>query len=328
MKSDVQDPDQRAFHEAQDSFGKEVIVTHSLTIESWKHTAAPGLAQAGRRIADGRDVAMQTGMYQRWFTALAVCAVVLMSTRGSPQAAKDEPMDDEQQIGQEVFNELKAKGEIIESSPLYDLLAPIAAVTRTAQPRYNHPFKFYLVHEPQPNAFATPGGNIYVTDSLLYFVKNTEQLAGTLCHEVAHTIHHDTMTLIGKEQRIHRRELEAAVLLGPTRAHVLAIALIGKLRSLGYSREVESAADLTGADICAASSYNPWGLVWLFQDFAAADTAQVPQLLSDHPDNPHRVQALKRHFRETPAVFGSFSADPTSAKPFVAPKNAPVVFLR
>jgi Peptidase family M48 len=60
---------------------------------------------------------------------------------------------------------------------------------------YNHPFKFYLVHETHPNAFATPGGNIYVVDSLLYyFVKNTEQLAGTLCHEVSHTIHHDTTT--------------------------------------------------------------------------------------------------------------------------------------
>jgi peptidase M48-like protein len=85
-------------------------------------------------------------------------------------------------------------------------------------PRYNHPFKFYLVHEAQPNAFATPGGNVYVVDSLLYFVTNTEQLAGTLCHEVSHTIHHDSMNLIEKEREIHRREIGAVVLLGPTRA--------------------------------------------------------------------------------------------------------------
>ena len=64
------------------------------------------------------------------------------------------------------------------------------------------------------------------------------------------------------------------MLLGPSAAHVLAIALIGKLNSLGYSREAESAADLTGADVCAASGYNPWGLVWLFQDFDNADLAQ------------------------------------------------------
>src|SRR5262249_39585207 len=175
--------------------------------------------------------------------------------------------DFELQMGQEVFNELKAKGEIVESSPLYDQLRPIAdAITRSAQPQYNHPFKFYLVHGAQPNAFATPGGNVYVVDSLLYFVKNTEELAGTLCHEVSHTIHHDTVTLMEKQRQIERREVGAAVLLGPTRAHILAIALIGKLHSLSYSRDVESRADLTGSDVCATTGYNPWGLIWLFQD--------------------------------------------------------------
>src|SRR5260370_9801974 len=104
-----------------------------------------------------------------------------------------------------------------------------------------------------------------------------------------------------------------AILLGPTRAHLLAIALIGKLRSLGYSRDVESAADLTGADVCAASGYNAWGLVWLFRDFDAADRAQLPQLLSNHPDNPHRVEALKQPFRESPSVFAAFSPDARTA---------------
>jgi predicted Zn-dependent protease len=243
--------------------------------------------------------------------------------------AQDKSLDDEQQVGQQVYNELKGKGEIIATSPLYDQLLPLTdVVAKTAQPHYNHPFKFYLVHEPSPNAFSVPGGNVYVTDSLLYFVKNAEQLTGTICHEVSHTIHHDSMALIEKEHQIARREIGAAVLLGPTKAELLAMALIGKLHSLGYSREAESAADLTGSDICAASGYNPWGLVWLFQDFDAADVAQVPQLLSDHPDNAHRVQALKQHFRQKPAVFASFSPDPKTAAPFVAPKNAPMTFVR
>ena len=272
---------------------------------------------------------MRNTTSRRWLTALPLSAIALFASLTAPGAAQDARLDDEQQIGQEVFNELKAKGEIVVSSPLYDTLTPIAtAVTRTAQPRYNHPFKFYLVHESAPNAFATAGGNVYVTDSLLYFVKNTEELAGTICHEVSHTIHHDSMTLIEKERKVERRELGAAILLGPTRAHILAIALIGKLRSLGYSRDAESAADLTGSDVCAASGYDPWGLVWLFQDFDAADLTQVPQLLSDHPDNQHRVDALKKHFRENPSVFAAFSSDVKTAKPLVVPQNAPEAFLR
>jgi beta-barrel assembly-enhancing protease len=261
-------------------------------------------------------------------TAAALCLAGFAGVRAA--FADQEPkQDEEQQMGQEVFNELKAKGEIVESSPLYDKLQPIAdAITKAAQPQYNHPFKFYLVHEAQPNAFATPGGNVYVVDSLLYFVKNTDELAGTLCHEVSHTIHHDTMTLMVKQQRLQAREVGAAILLGPTRAHVLAIALLGKLHSLSYSRDVESRADITGSDVCAAAGYNPYGLVWLFQDFKNANIGQAPQILSDHPNDQNRVQALEKHFRKNPKVFGKFNRDPKSSAQLAVPKNAPEVFLR
>jgi len=271
----------------------------------------------------------------RTVAALTLAGAVLASLLAAlpaqaPAAGEGQPQQDaELAIGREMFNELKAKGEIVESSPLYDVLLPvIEPIMRTAQPRYNHPFKVYLVHEKQPNAFATPGGNIYVVDSLLYFVKNREQLAGTLCHEVSHTIHRDSMTLLEKEKRIEKREIGAALLLGPTRAHVLAIVLLGKLHSLRYSRDVESRADLTGSDICAAAGSNPWGLVWLFQGFSDARESEIPQLLSDHPNDQNRINALEAHFRNDPQDFKRFNSDAASATPFTAPKNAPEVFMR
>jgi len=266
-----------------------------------------------------------------FISAVALCLAVsdaCAQQQNSNASAQQQNQDEEVQLGQEVFNELKAKGEIIESSPLYDQLKPFAdAITRAAQPRYNHPFKFYLVHETQPNAFATPGGNVYVVDSLLYFVKNSEELAGTLCHEVSHTIHRDTVTLMEKDQKLEKREIGAAILLGPTRAHLLAILLLGKLHSLSYSRDVESRADITGSDICTGAGYNPWGLVWLFQDFDNAKMGQVPQLLSDHPSNQNRVDALEKHFRKDPSVFAKFNPDSKSAAPFVVPKNVAEVFM-
>lgn len=248
--------------------------------------------------------------------------------RGQAQQVQNQDQDDEVQMGQEVFNELKAKGVLIESSPLYDQLKPISdAIVSAAQPRYNHPFHFYLVHDAQPNAFATPGGNVYVVDSLLYFVKNKEQLAGTLCHEVSHTIHHDTVELMEKRQKIKEREVGAALLLGPSRAHLLAIALVGQLNSLGYSRDVESRADITGSDICAQTQYNPWGLVWLLQGFQKANPNQLPQLLSDHPNDQNRIDALERHFRQNPQIFARYNPDPKSATPMSVPKNSAEVFL-
>lgn len=260
-----------------------------------------------------------------WIVSLSA----ILSVGCMAQAPTPEPVtDQETELGQAVYQELRNKGEIIETSPLYDNLRPIAeAISHAAQSKYQHPFKFYLVHESQPNAFATPGGNVYVVDSLLHFVKNTEELAGTLCHEVSHTIHRDGVALMEKNQRIQRHEVEAAILLGPTRAHLIAIFLVGKLHSLGYSRDAESAADVTGADICAAAGYNPWGLVWLFRDFQNADVGQIPQLLSDHPANGTRVQTLEKHFKENASTFSKFSADPKSATPFSVPKDAPERFL-
>ncbi len=274
---------------------------------------------------------MYAAKYLRALVIAGVALACLMPAlrAATPADLEQKPQDPELAIGKEVFNELKAKGEIIESSPLYDALMPvIEPIMRAAQPRYDHPFHVYIVHEKQPNAFATPGGNIYVVDSLLYFVKNKEQLAGTLCHEVAHTIHHDSMTLLQKRKKIEEREVGAAILLGPTRAHLLAIYLLGELNSLGYSREAESRADLTGSDICAAAESNPWGLVWLFQDFKNARTKEIPQLLSDHPNDQNRVNALERHFRGDPSVFGRFDSNPESATPFSVDKKTPIVFLR
>ena len=264
--------------------------------------------------------------YRGWTVVLAT---LLFSTGALAQAPTPEPVtDQETELGKAMYDQLRAKAEIIQSSPLYDNLKPIAdAISRVSQSRYPHPFKFYLVHEAQPNAFATPGGNVYVVDSLLHFVKNTEQLAGTLCHEVSHTIHRDSITLAKKKQHISEREAAAAILLGPTKAELIAIFLLGHLHSLGYSRDAESKADVTGSDICAEAGYNPWGLVWLFRDFQNAKLKTPPQLLSDHPANNTRVTTLEKHFKDNPGTFSKFDSDPKSATPFSVPADAPVVFL-
>jgi len=262
------------------------------------------------------------------YTSAAVLCLGGFGSGGTSVPAQGRNQDEELEMGQEIFNELKANGEIVESSPLYDQLSPIAdAISRQAQPQYNHPFKFYLVHEDLPDAFAAPGGNVYVVDSLLYFVRNADELAGTLCHEVSHTILHDTVAKMRKQQEIADRESRAARLLGAHRAQALGLPLLAKLHSLGYSRHVESRADLAGSDICAAAGYNPWGLVWLFQDFENSDLEELPQLLSDHPAFQHRVNSLEWHIRAHPWVFGKFSSDPKSARPISVSKKAPEVFL-
>jgi beta-barrel assembly-enhancing protease len=255
--------------------------------------------------------------------ALVLAAV--MSGAARAQGSGDE----ETQLGAQVFDELKQQHEIVASSPLYDTLRPIAtSITRVIQPQYQYPVHFYIVHEKQPNAFAAPGGNIYVVDSLFYFVHNTEELAGTICHETSHLIHHDSVHKLDYQEGIKRREVLATILTGGTmRAAVLASA-IGKLDALHYSRGEEESADLKGADTCAAAGYNPWGLVWLFDDFSNSNLQTPPEILSDHPGDQHRMEALEQHFADDPATFSRFSSDPKTAKPLKLPKKANEKFLK
>ena len=124
------------------------------------------------------------------------------------------------------------------------------------------------------------------------------------------------------------REIGALILLPAGLAELIAVSMIGDLNSLAYSRDIESSADVTGSDICAAAGYNPWGLVWLFQDFQNADPKQIPQLLSDHPANTTRIQTLEQHFRDNADVFAKFNPDPKSATPFSLPKDTSEQFLR
>ncbi len=265
----------------------------------------------------------------RWgekFAPLLMVAIIAACTAAPAEALQ---RDEETQVGGEIYNKLAGDAEIIVKSPLYaplhSVTGPVAAV---AGRHYNHPFKFIMVHEKQPNAFSVPGGNVFVVDSLMTFARNKEELTGVLCHEVSHTLHHDSMKKIQQQKRRAAAEAGALLVVGPTVAHAIAIDVLGDLRSNGYSREMESAADITGADVCAAAGYNPYGLVWLFQDFQNADPNQIPQLLSDHPSFGNRIQALLAHFRQNPSVFSKYSPDRRTAHPLNAPAGAWVVFGR
>ncbi len=234
----------------------------------------------------------------------------------APAVAQSSDDQVEMQIGQQEYQALQQKGEIISSSPYYSVLNPIAQqIKRVADPQYFHPFQFILVHESQPNAFAVPGGNVYVTDSLMKFVQNREELAGVLCHETSHNIHHDVLHLYQKQQRTATAYTIADILAniatgGRSARTIDTVANIGfSLQSANFSREVESAADAKGALTCAQAGSNPWGMVWLFQQFEKADTGGRLEMLSDHPTDQHRIDDLKREFASDPAMFGRYPAN-------------------
>jgi predicted Zn-dependent protease len=254
-----------------------------------------------------------------FFASLALGAALCCQSAQIALAA-----DQEKQIGDQVYADLSKKGEIIARSPLYDTLNPIATRIKTiADPQYQYPFKFLLVHEKQPNAFAVPGGNVYVTDSLMEFVKTKEELAGVLCHETSHDIHHDVINIMKKQQnlQIGATLLELLVGRGSGLAST-AINVAANIQSLSFSRPVETAADLKGSDTCAQAGYNPYGMIWLFDRFEKAGTGKGSmEMLSDHPRDDHRIADLEDHFAQNPSLFGRFTKDVHSGTPFAQARS-------
>jgi predicted Zn-dependent protease len=232
---------------------------------------------------------------------------------GYPQGGSPQGGDQEAQIGAQVYQQLQQKGEIIpRPNPMYDVLDPIAnKIARVANPQYQYPFTFILVHEKQPNAFAVPGGNVYVTDSLMQFVKNQEELGGVLCHETSHDIHHDVVNLNAKAQTQGAMIGILGSLLGVDRSMLgqLSETTIYKMQTSRFSREIESSADLKGSETCAQAGINPHGMVWLFDAFEKAGSPGNPEFISDHPTDEHRIEALEHHFNSNATLFGRYSSD-------------------
>ncbi|MBC5810036.1 MAG: M48 family metallopeptidase [Candidatus Eremiobacteraeota bacterium] len=252
--------------------------------------------------------------------AAGLAALALLAL-GTPAFA-----DQETDIGAQVYQQLQQKGEIIpRPNAMYNLLDPVTArIKGVADPQYvdangqPYGFRFILVHEKQPNAFAVPGGNVYVTDSLMRFVKNQEELAGVICHETSHDIHHDVVNLNGKAQG------QAAVIgilgsiLGIDRSGIgqMAEQVIYTAQTSKFSRAVETSADLKGSDTCAQAGFDPYGLVWLFQAFEqAGQSGSGTEFLSDHPNDANRINALQNHFKQNPSMFARFSSDIATGTP-------------
>jgi predicted Zn-dependent protease len=257
--------------------------------------------------------------------ALALSLGLAALTGAAPAVAQSSDEQVELQIGQQEYQALQQKGEIIPGSPYYAVLNPIAQqIKHVADPQYFHPFKFILVHEKQPNAFAVPGGNVYVTDALMNFVQNREELAGVLCHETSHTIHHDVLNLYKKAQRTATTytivDILANIATNGRAANTIGTAsnILFTVQTQGFTRDVERAADLKGADTCAEAGVNPYGLVWLLQAFEKADAGGTMEILSDHPTNQHRIADLVAHMRSEPQLFSRYSANIATATPLTA----------
>jgi predicted Zn-dependent protease len=161
-----------------------------------------------------------------------------------------------------------------------------------------YPFEFHLLRDPETiNAFALPGGQVFITAALLSRLNSEAQLAGVLGHEVGHVVARHGAEHLAKQQ------LGAAIVNAvgiaasddPTNARQAAVLAqaVNQMVNLRYGREDELESDRLGFRFMTEAGYNPKGIVELMQILNSARGASgQPEFLSTHPNPANRVQQL------------------------------------
>lgn len=163
----------------------------------------------------------------------------------------------------------------------------------------NYPFQFHLLSNPQTiNAFALPGGQVFITVGLLRRLNSEAQLAGVLGHEVGHVVARHGAEHLAKQQLgaalVNAVGIAASDSPEQARQAATIAQAVNQLVSLKYGREDELESDQLGFRFMTEAGYNPQGILELMQILASArQGGQSPEFFSTHPNPGNRLEQLR-----------------------------------
>lgn len=178
-------------------------------------------------------------------------------------------------------------------------------VSRSAAGQTPYKFDFHLLNDPETiNAFALPGGQVFITDGLLRRLKTEGQLAGVLGHEIGHVVARHGAEQIAKQQ-LTQGLTGAAVLAtydpnDPSSRNSAAVAaMIGQLVTMRFGRQDELEADHLGVRLASESGYDPRAMIQLMQILEESSKGnQPPEFFSTHPNPQNRIQRIEEAIKE------------------------------
>jgi predicted Zn-dependent protease len=168
-------------------------------------------------------------------------------------------------------------------------------------------YHFTAVEEEMENAFAVPGGYIYITKGLLRALKSEAQLAAILAHEVGHVVARDTMAAISRQ--IGMAALVTAVRVSGVSGRAARGAdFIAAVLSLQYTRDDEREADLVGLSYMIQAGYDPNGMVETMQILQELQTIRPVEFFSSHPNPESRLAYLRERIARRYAYLGALKS--------------------
>ena len=237
---------------------------------------------------------------------------------GSAPLSHDQQIQLGLQASQEVYKQMPV---LPDSSPQTQYIRQVGQRLVAVIPsQYSWPFEFHSIPEKEINAFALPGGPMFVNLGTIAAASNEAELAGVMAHEMAHVYMQHSAKQVGKQQTTAALAGIVGAILGAASHGVLSQLAQAGIQFgaqgiiLKYSRDDEAQADAIGAIIMYKAGYNPQAMADFFQKLAS-EGGGGPQFLSDHPNPGNREASIQKEIAGWPAKkYQTTSAAFTRAK--------------
>lgn len=208
-----------------------------------------------------------------------------------------------QKAAQQVYKEMPV---LPDSSRVTQYISRLGMKLASFAPGYRWPYNFHVVNVAEINAFALPGGTVFVNLGTIQAADTEAQLAGVMAHEISHVVLQHSVCNAAKQQKVGiiagLGQVAAGVLLGGA-AGGLAAQGIGMTAGLGFlkmSRGAEREADLLGVQILYDAGYDPRGMPQFFEIIQSKYGAGGSQFMSDHPNPGNRTEYTDKEIDSFP----------------------------
>jgi Zn-dependent protease with chaperone function len=257
---------------------------------------------------------------------LSVAMIAVSAEASGPGPVLPDPgkvgmsREQQQQVGLQAAGEVYKQMPVLpDSNPVTQYVQQLGKKLETViPPDKSWPYQFHVVQSADINAFALPGGPIFINLGTIQAAENEAELAGVMAHEMSHVYMQHSAKQAPKA--------ETAQIIAGLAGAVLGGSAGGRLASMGiqfgagtllmkYSRHDEAEADAVGAVIMYKAGYNPQAMADFFTKLEQKYGNGGPQLLSDHPNPGNRQQAIRNQIKSWPAInYQTTSAAFTKAK--------------
>jgi hypothetical protein len=278
--------------------------------------------------------------------AVAVLLAILMAVPAWPATPTVTPelpdpgttgmtKEQQEQLGLQAVGEVYKQMPVLpDSNPLSQYVQQLGRKLATVIPaQYSWPYQFHVIPQKEINAFALPGGPIFVNAGTIQAADNEAELVGVIAHEMSHVYMQHSAKQAPKQEWANIIGALGGLFGGSTVGNLarLGIQFGAGTLLLRYSRKDESQADAVGAIIMYKAGYNAQAMADFFEKLEKeSGGGGGPQFLSDHPNPGNRTEAIQREIQNWPpkkylassSAFASAHQQALSTKTYTAQQIA------